>query len=140
MAELAAEDRPGYKNFQRVDPEMFQEILARVGPRIERRNTTFRKALEPGLRLAITLRYLATGDSYMTLQYGFRVSNNAISMIVPDVCEAIVAEYQEEVLVCPTTPDRWREISRGFSARWNFHNTLGALDGKHVAIRKLPGI
>ena len=64
MAELRYEDVPAYKNFVRVDPEMFQELLARLGPRIAKKDTWFRKALDPGLKLAITLRYLATGDSY----------------------------------------------------------------------------
>lgn len=134
LAELAQEDRPGFKNFQRVDPDLFQELLARVGPRIEKQDTFMRKALEPGLRLALTLRYLATGDSYMSLQYNFRVSNNAISAIVPETCEAIIAELQEDVLTCPTTPDEWKKVSEGFATRWNFHNTVGAIDGKHIAL------
>jgi hypothetical protein len=134
MAELAQEDRDGYKNFQRVDPDLFHEILARVGPRIEKQDTFMRKALEPGLRLAITLRYLATGNSYMSLQYGFRVANNTISKIIPETCEAIIDAFQE-VMICPTTPEEWRLVSDGFSSKWNFHNTIGALDGKHVAIR-----
>ena len=30
------------------------------------------------------------------------------------------------------------EISKGFAKRWNFENTLGAIDGKHVHIRCPP--
>jgi hypothetical protein len=135
MAEMSKEDPAGFKNFQRVDPEMFQEILARVAPRIQRQDTFMRKALEPGLRLAITLRYLATGNSYTSLQYGFRVSNNSICQIVPETCEAILSEFQDETMKCPTTPDEWREVSKQFSTRWNFHNTIGAIDGKHIAIK-----
>lgn len=134
MVELAAEDRTAFRNFLRVDPELFQELLDRVGPIIEKKDTFMRKALEPGLRLAITLRYLATGDSYMTLQYGFRVAHNTISNIVADTCEAISAVLQDEVLKCPTSPAEWQAVSDQFSRRWNFHNTIGALDGKHVAI------
>lgn len=135
MAELAREDRPGFQNFQRVDPDLFQELLARVGPRIQRQDTYMRKALDPGLRLAITLRYLATGDSYMSLQYGFRVANNTISKLVPETCEAIIDEFLEEVMKCPQTPEEWLKVSELFSSRWNFHNTVGALDGKHISIR-----
>ena len=86
----------------------------------------------------MTLRYLATGDSYKSLQYGFRISHNAICSIVPQTCEAIIAEYGEEVLVCPKTPEEWKDVSKVFERKWNFLHTLGALDGKHVAIKCPP--
>lgn len=35
---------------------------------------------------------------------------------------------------CPTTAEEWKSVAEGFSKKWNFHNCLGALDGKHVAI------
>ena len=103
MHELTSEDVSGYKNFLRMDPEMFQELLVRVGPKIEKKDSFCRKALEPGLKLAITLRYLATGNSYRSLQYGFRVASNTISLLIPAVCEAITAAYAGEVFSCPVT-------------------------------------
>lgn len=135
LQELILEDKTSYRNFLRMDETTFTEILERIRPRIEKQHTFWREPLEPGLRLSITLRYLATGDSYRSLSYGFRVPHNTISGIVYETCEAIVAEYLDEVLVCPTTEDGWREVAQGFSSRWNFQHTIGAIDGKHVAIR-----
>jgi len=40
MHELTFEDVSGYKNFLRMDPEMFQELLVRVGPKIEKRTAS----------------------------------------------------------------------------------------------------
>ena len=95
----------------------------------------YRKALDPGLKLALTLRYLASGDNYHSVMYGFRVPHNTISLVVRDVCEAIFQEYSEEVLSCPTTPEEWRPLAEEFKNRWQFPHVVGAIDGKHVAIR-----
>ena len=113
---------------------MFQELISRVGSRIEKQDSFMRKALEPRLRLAITLRYLATGDSYTSLQCGFRVARSTISLIMPETCEAIIQEYADEVMRCPSTTEEWKKVSKEFSARWDFHNAISAIDGKHIAI------
>ena len=140
MGELLREHPAGFQNFMRVSPDMFQELVRRLAPRIEKNDTFMRKALEPGLKLAITLRYLASGDSYMSLQYGFRVAANTISGVVVETCKAILAELEDEVLKLPRTPQEWKKIAEQFSSRWNFHNTIGAIDGKHVAIRCPPNM
>ena len=40
-----------------------------------------------------------------------------------------------EVMVCPVIPEAWKRVSEGFRTRWNFPQCIGAIDGKHVAIR-----
>ncbi len=135
MSELRDEDGPEFRNYTRLDPPMFREMLNRLGPRIEKQATVMRQPLDAGVRLAITLRYLATGDSYKSLEFNFRVSHSAISAIVYEVCEAIFAEYGEEVIQCPTTVAQFRPVAQMFSDRWQFHHAIGALDGKHVAIQ-----
>ncbi|CAG2190044.1 unnamed protein product [Mytilus edulis] len=138
MNELRIEDEPSFFIFLRMPPVMFDELLNRVGPRIKKTDTLFRRALSPGLKLAITLRHLATGDKYSTLQYDFRVARNSISKFLPEVCRAIVDEYKDEVISCPTDPNDWRAIADEFQKRWNVPHACGALDGKHVAIRCPP--
>ena len=61
MMELKRDDLAGFLNFLRVSPEIFDYLLEKVKPYISKLNTKMRKAISPGLRLAITLRYLATG-------------------------------------------------------------------------------
>ena len=38
--------------------------------------------------------------------------------------------------MCPTDPENWKKIEKRFRNRWNVPHTLGALDGKHIAIMK----
>lgn len=133
MRELEREGEGEFKSFLRVEPNMFHELVARVGPRIQKK-TSGRAPLLPGLKIAVTLRFLATGNSYHSLAYTFRVAHNTISGFVPEVCEAIVDEYRQEQFTTPSTPDGWREVERTFSNRWNYHHCCGALDGKHIRI------
>lgn len=138
LRELRMEDTNSFFNFLRMEPAMFDELLQRVGPRIQKKDTGWRKALEPGVKLAITIRHLASGDKYPSLMYNFRVAKNTIACLIPEVCQAICEEFQDEVIKCPTTPDEWSLIADEFKNRWNVPHACGALDGKHVAIRCPP--
>ncbi len=62
---------------------------------------------------------------------------NTICLLIVEVTSAIVDAYHEEVIVTPTTPDDWMVIANNNSRKWQYHHCLGAMDGKHVAIRKL---
>ena len=42
LHELNREDAKGYKNFLRVDADLFGELLDRVGPHIEKKDTNYR--------------------------------------------------------------------------------------------------
>ena len=85
LMELRREDQTAFKNFMRMPPEMFDEILARVGPRIEKQHTFFREPIDPGMKLAICLRHLASGSKYTNMRFGWRVPHNTISLIVREV-------------------------------------------------------
>lgn len=135
MKELAVEDPVLYRNFTRVEEELFNEIVERLRPHIEKTRTFMREPLDVGVRVAITLRFLATGNSYKSLGYAFRVAPNTISKIVPDTCKAIVTEFGEEYMRLPYSAEGWKKVARGFQERWNFPNTIGAMDGKHIRIK-----
>jgi len=56
MAELRMDDQQSFFNFLRMPPQIFDELLKRVGPGCHKMDTHYRKALEAGLKLAITIR------------------------------------------------------------------------------------
>ncbi len=136
MVELRREDRPAFENFMRMPPELYDEVLLRIEHRLTKQYTFFREPLEPGLKLAITLRHLASGAKYSDMKFAWRVPHNTISIIVREVCQAIINEYSEEMLTTPYSPRMWLPVAQRFYQRWNFPHCLGALDGKHVACKK----
>ena len=135
MPTLELNDPMAYRNFIWMPPELFQELDQRLSPEIQREKTWMRDPLSPGLKLAITLRHLASGDSYPTLQFAFRVVRSTINKFVPEVCDSIIRAYQDEVMTCPTSPEDWLEVESVFRRRWNIPHVLGALDGKHIPTR-----
>ena len=79
----------------------------RVTAEFQRDRTLMRDPVSPGVKLAVTLRHLATGDSYTTLQYTFRVASATIDKFVPEVCDAITRAYRDQVMQFPTLPEDW---------------------------------
>ena len=75
MPRLKLDDPMAYQNFIRMPPELFPELKQRLTPELQRERTWMRESLSPGLKLAVTLRHLASIDSYPTLQYAFRVAS-----------------------------------------------------------------
>ena len=59
-----------------------------------------------------------------------------ICKFVPQVCKAILKEFQQEYLMCPTDPEDWKKIEESFGNRWNVPHAVSALDEKHIAIKK----
>lgn len=100
MADLKFQAVSGmYKNFTRMHPTDFEFLLSSIEPIIAKQDTTFRKAIPAQERLALTLRFLATGDSYSSLQYLFKIAKQTISKIVPEVCGAIVEVLKDYIQV-----------------------------------------
>ena len=75
LAELRMEVQYRHSlNFLRMPSEMFDGLLNRVVPRIRKMHSKYRKALEPDMKLLISIRHLTSCNKYPTLQYAFRVA------------------------------------------------------------------
>lgn len=89
-----------FSNFCRMSCQDFEILLQKISPFIAKSDTKFRIAIPSKVRLALTLRFLATGDSYMSLQYLFKISHQLICKIVYEVCKALIRVLEEEIKVC----------------------------------------
>jgi len=105
MRELREEDDNAFANYIRMPAYLFDELLNRISPNIQRRDIHLRPALIAGMKLAMTLRQLATGDWYRTFQYDFRCGYSTSVSSIQEVCQAIIQELKDDVLPLPKTQE-----------------------------------
>lgn len=103
LSELVAEPSGEFQKFTRMSQTDFDNLLNIVLPAIAKQDTQLRKAIPARIRLAITLRYLATGDSFESLHFLFKISPQLISKIIPEVCQALNEALKEEIKVSNKT-------------------------------------
>ena len=98
LKELRSEDEAEYKRFLRMTPQTFDELLELVEEDITKENTRFRDANPASRKLAITIKFLATGMSYSELAYQFRVHKSTAVKFVPEVCKVIYNRLKENCM------------------------------------------
>lgn len=98
LRELKENNPDDFRNYLRMTDECFQVLLGAVRPYIEKQNTILRKAITAEQRLIATLRYLATGRSLQDLKFTTGISPQALGVIIPETCNAIIQVLQEEYI------------------------------------------
>ena len=68
----------------------FDELLRMLAPIITKQNTVMRDSIPAYTRLSVTLRYLATGNTFEDLKFSNAVSPQSISKIVMETCRVII--------------------------------------------------
>ena len=81
VSDLFLHDEEGFRRFMRMNYEKFIELTEMITPIVSKMDTVMRKAICPKQRLALTLRFLVTGESFRSLEYQFRISRKAVSYI-----------------------------------------------------------
>ncbi|XP_058618261.1 uncharacterized protein LOC131531494 isoform X1 [Onychostoma macrolepis] len=89
------------------------------------------------IQMWTSVRYLASGESMLSLAFSYRLGHTTVMNSVHMVCAAIEKVMMERFLPSPTQ-NTWKEVAQGFCEKWNFPNCLGAVDGKHIIIKAPP--
>ena len=134
--ELAVEDTLGFSEYMRMPYSKFVALAELIGPYIKKKDTVMRMSIPPSERLALAIRFLATGESFQSLSFQFRIGKATVSGIVTEVCEAIFDVLGKDFLQTPNQADKWNEIAEVFYSSWNIPNNFGAIDGKRILIQK----
>lgn len=74
------------------------------------------------------LRYLATGDSFGSLHYTFRLGYSTVIKIVHETCESI-RHTLFEMYMPKLTSRNFYEISQNYQKRTSYPHIVGAIDG-----------
>lgn len=134
LVELENYDTDKYVNYLRMSPELFYDLLNNVGPSIAKKNF-IRASISAKTRLHIFLRYLASGNSMISLSYEFRVGVSTVSDIVKKTADAIYDVLSPKVLMQEPNKQDWKRISKDFEEKWNMAHCVGAIDGRHMVIQ-----
>ena len=132
VKELKLYDHELFFRYFRMLPGTFEVLLRLVVKYISKTTTRLRKPISPDQRLAVTLRYLVTGDSHGTIGLSYRMSPTTVGRIVFEACVTIWKTLLEQNYLKIPFDDDWMRISAEFEHYWNFPNVVGAIDGKHV--------
>ena len=76
---------------------------------------------------------LATGKSYRSLAFQFRIHHSWISVIVRQTLNAICERLQKVAILEPNE-ETLKQPANGYCRRWHFPHCCGSIDEKHIRI------
>uniref|UniRef100_A0A915EPE5 DDE Tnp4 domain-containing protein n=1 Tax=Ditylenchus dipsaci TaxID=166011 RepID=A0A915EPE5_9BILA len=120
--------------FLRLSRAEFDEVHSKIRCLLEHCPTHLRP-IQDMERLAIFLRFIAFGPTYCAVAHLFAIGDSTVYDICKEVSQAIVTVMQAEFMP-PPNRQTWERSAEGFARLREFPKTLGAVDGKHIAIVK----
>lgn len=120
----------------RMTPTTYKKLLSWVGPLITRKSTRMREPIGASERLRVTLRYLVSGDSQVSIVASYRICLSVVGRIIKETCQVIWDTLTEKgFLSVPNCAEDWKKIANTFGEKWNFPHALGVIDGKHIVMQ-----
>lgn len=97
-----------FKHF-RILPSKLEELLQWVAPKLTK-SAVKRDPIGPEERLCVTLRYVVTGDSQVTISGSYRISQATVGRIIKETSDAIWDTLVEKsFLSAPMQKDQWKK-------------------------------
>lgn len=99
LNEISLTDAEDFNNYFRMDEATYDSLLNMVTPFLKRQDTVMRKSISVNERLAVTLRYLATGRTFEDLKFSALMSPASISDAVLETCEVLSYVLRDYMVV-----------------------------------------
>lgn len=119
-----------------MSPVAFDHLLSLLKGRLTK--TSRREPIGPTERLAMTLRFLATGDAMRSIAWSYRLGKCTAHKILLDTCQ-VIWDILQPIYLPPPTPETWIQNAKKFEEMWHFPHAVGSIDGKHVVIQQPVG-
>ncbi|GBG85072.1 hypothetical protein CBR_g39535 [Chara braunii] len=122
-----------FKRFCRLPCPVFEDVLRRIAPHIQRATTNWRQPLPAEQKFACALIKWATGGFYRQSAHGLGMGLASALRSNEDVADAIIREYGD-VISFP----RGRRLQKTLDAfeRKGFPGCVGAIDCTHLYVEK----
>ncbi|XP_062977814.1 uncharacterized protein LOC134395583 [Elgaria multicarinata webbii] len=127
------DDERWIRNFRMTRATLF-EIAEQLRPHLERQRTIMRKPLPPHKRLAITIWWLSSLETYREAANHFGVGESTVSTVVMEVCLTIKLVLLRKTVFLGDH----EKIMDGFLAM-GMPRCVGVLGGCHIPIHALKG-
>ena len=112
--------------------DRLEHLLGLVWRLIQKKDTNLSKPAPAAERLMLTMRFLPSGDSQVSLSYLIWMRQKSESRIVSETSEAIV--LLQDYMSPPETQEHWKNIAEEIGDLWQFPHVVGAKEEKHVVI------
>ncbi|XP_049943992.1 uncharacterized protein LOC126425108 [Schistocerca serialis cubense] len=132
--ELRLQDAESFRNFTRMDEDVFSKLLSIIGSDICCQDTNMRQSIKP-LSTGSHFKTFPTGETFQSLGYAIRIAPNTLSKIIPETLQAILNNLGNKCIKIPNTANEWKQVVHSFNLLWQFPHCIGAVDGKKVTFR-----
>lgn len=122
-----------FKDLFRLNKEMIHYLLVNLLPHMESNHIA---AIEPRLKIFVTLYFFATGSYQRTIgqSWNFSISQQSVSRCINEVSNLIVSHLAPDWIVFPDNPNTINTVKAKFMTKTRFPGVLGAIDCTHISI------
>ena len=92
------EDAEGFRGYIRLNTTSFENLFELLAPCLLKKDTVMRECIKPEEMCCVALKYFASGESFHSLEYEFRIIRKPISYIVEQVAATIIKTLAETYL------------------------------------------
>ncbi|XP_016974909.1 uncharacterized protein LOC108041483 [Drosophila rhopaloa] len=94
-----------------------------------------KKSFSAEERLAITLKYLATGEVHSCRNYCFRASKFVINEMIANICLGFYEHLKDQYVTLPKTDDQWRSAAEEMERKHNLPHCVGNLFMRSIQLQ-----
>lgn len=122
----------------RLSRDSMYFLVEKLRPKLEKKDTQMRKSLTVDFRIAVAIYILKSGCDASVAADSFKIGTSTANSLLNEVCRALNEVLWDEMVKFPRTKEERENNCKEFENRWQFPNTIGALDGTHVPILAPP--